>query len=64
MKALKTVCMLEYIGKQIQKWRDHVNRMVRRRIPKQILLCACLQADDLQDNWQKKWLKTITDLML
>ena len=38
MKALKTVCMLEYIGKQIQKWRDHVNRMVRRRMPKQILL--------------------------
>jgi len=25
--------------------------------------CMCLEADDLQDNWQK-WLKTITDLML
>ena len=38
VKALKTVCVLEHIGKQIQNWRDNVNRMVRRRMPKQILL--------------------------
>lgn len=40
MKAPKTVCVLEYTGKLIQNWRDHVNRMVRRRMPKQILLYA------------------------
>jgi len=38
MTALKTVCVLEYIGKKIQNWRDNVNRMLRRRMPKQILL--------------------------
>jgi hypothetical protein len=40
MKVLKTVFVLEYIGKQMQYWRDHVSRMDRRRIPKPVLLYA------------------------
>lgn len=37
MKEFKTEPVLEYMDKQEQNWRDHVNRVDRKRIPKQIL---------------------------
>jgi hypothetical protein len=40
VEELKTEPVLEYTGKQRQNWREHVNRMDRRRIPKQILQYA------------------------
>jgi hypothetical protein len=40
MEELKTEPVLEYTGKQKRNWRDHVNRMDGRSIPKLILQYA------------------------
>jgi hypothetical protein len=60
---IETKPVLEYIGKQRQNWRDHVNRLDRRRIPKQILQYAP-QGRRCIGCLAKRWLKTVTDHMV
>jgi hypothetical protein len=56
MKEFKTESVLQYIGKQRQKWRDHVNRMVRRGSPNTI--CSTrLGGENLQNVRQKDGLR-------
>ena len=50
--------MLEYIGNQRQNLRDHVNRLDKRRIPKQILQYAPCGRGSTGCP-VKRWLETI-----
>jgi hypothetical protein len=63
MKELKTEPLLEFIDNQRQNLRDHVNRMDRRRIPKQILQYAPCGRGSI-GRPVKRWLKTITYHMI
>jgi len=62
MKELKTESVLQYTGKQRQKWRDHVNRMDRRGISKHNLQYAP-QGRRSRGCPAKRWLKTVMDHM-
>jgi hypothetical protein len=63
MEELKTEPVLEYTGKQRQNWRDHINRMDRRRIPKQILQYVPWGRRSIECP-AKRWLDTVTDHMV
>jgi hypothetical protein len=63
VEELKTESVLEYTGKQRQNWREHVNGVDRRRIPKQILQYAPQGRRNI-GCLAKRWLKTVTDHMI
>jgi hypothetical protein len=63
MQELNTEAVVEHAGKHRQDRRDHVNRMDRRRIPRQILQYVPGDRKSIGRR-AKNWLKTVTDHMV